>query len=91
MQATEKLVATLRKPRPMGIRQLTVGDLAALDAWLSEAYRPLRRHPKGTRLRQEAIRESRRILAAIKQNLVQMIPWADAKRKVQGLGIKPEE
>ncbi len=75
MQATEELVATLRKP----VEQLTLADLAALDAWLSQAYQSLRREAQ----RQEAIRESRRILAAIAQDPARMIPWAEVKQKLQ--------
>lgn len=75
MQATEQLVDVLRKP----VEQLTLADLAALDKWLGEAYAALRRET----LRQEAIRESRRILAAVKQEPTRMIPWAEVKRKLQ--------
>lgn len=75
MQTTEELVGVLRKP----VEQLTLADLAALDKWLSDAYVALRREAQ----RQEAIRESRRILAEIKRDPGRMISWAEVKRKLQ--------
>lgn len=39
--------------------------------------------PLGTQQRQEAICESRRILATIKQDPERMIPWAKVKQKLQ--------